>query len=188
MITNNVIGKYAFENLVSKMKSNYFSILIDESTDKSSVKHLAIIVRLMVKDTFSVKDEFGTLEKICNSTAQGVFEAILNFFNNNNIPYKKNLLGFASDEVNVLFESKNSVKTLLEQEVPGIFMMKCVCHSLALCASYAVEKLSNSVEDKVRDIYTYMKYGFKRQCEYKEFQVFVDTKPHKLLQICQTRW
>lgn len=59
---------------------------------------------------------------------------------------------------------------------------------MALYASYAAEKLPNTVEDMVRDIYTYMKYSFKRQSEYKEFQVFVDTKPHKLLQMCQTRW
>lgn len=33
-----------------------------------------------------------------------------------------------------------------------------------------------------------MKLSFKRQSEYKEFQSFVDAKPHKLLQVCQTRW
>jgi len=67
-------------------------------------------------------------------------------------------------------------------------MMKCVCHSLALCASHTAEKLPDTVEDMVKDICIYMKYSFKRQSQYKEFQIFVDTKPHKILQMCQTRW
>lgn len=33
-----------------------------------------------------------------------------------------------------------------------------------------------------------MKLSFKRQKEFKDFQIFINTKPHKLLQVCQTRW
>ncbi|KAI4461432.1 hat family dimerization domaincontaining protein-related [Holotrichia oblita] len=33
-----------------------------------------------------------------------------------------------------------------------------------------------------------MQYSFKRQTQYKEFQQFLDIKPHKLLQPSQTRW
>ncbi|KAL5237061.1 hypothetical protein ACI65C_004471 [Semiaphis heraclei] len=161
-LINNVIGKFSFENLISRMQNSYFSILIDESTDRSAIKHLAIVVRIMDKNQFL-------------------------FFNTNNIPYKDNLIGFASDGANVMFSCKHSVKTLLE-EVRGIFLVKCICHSIALCASYAAEKLPNTVEDLIRDIYTYMKLSYKRQSEYKEFQVFVDAKPHKLLQASQTRW
>lgn len=33
-----------------------------------------------------------------------------------------------------------------------------------------------------------MKNSYKRQNNFKEFQCFVEIKPHKLLQPCQTRW
>lgn len=104
------------------------------------------------------------------------------------MPYRDNLVGFAFDGANTMFGSKHSVKTLLEEDVPGIFVMKCICHSLALCASYASEKLPNNVEELVRNIYNYMKQSFKRLSKFKEFQVFIDCKPHKMLQPCQTRW
>lgn len=81
----------------------------------------------------------------------------------------------------------HSVKTLLE-DVPGIFAMKCICHSLALSASYAFEQLPNSVEELLRNVYNYMKQSFKRLSEFKDFQIFVDCKPNKLLHPCQTRW
>nr|CAI5861430.1 unnamed protein product [Callosobruchus analis] len=35
----------------------------------------------------------------------------------------------------------NSLKTLLVNDIPDLYTMKCICHSLALCASYASEKL-----------------------------------------------
>jgi len=133
-----------------------------------------------------VRDKFAYLEPISHATAKNIFDVIIKFFNINYIPYKDNLIGFASDGANAMFGCRHSVRTLLEEEVPGIFLMKCICHSMALCASYAAEKLPNIVEDLIRDIYVYMKLSFKRQSEYKEFQVFVDAKPHKLFQPCQT--
>jgi len=72
-----------------------------------------------------------------------------------------------------MFESKHSVKTLFEEDVPGIFVMKCIFHSLALCASYACEILPNSIEELVRNVENYMKQSFKKLSEFKDFQVFI---------------
>lgn len=143
-VVNQVIGKYEFENLISKIKTKYFSILIDESTDKSSIKHLAIIVRMIEKYAFVVKDEFCGLKEISVASANDVFKEIIDFFNVNSIPYEDNLIGFASDGAATMFGSRHSVKTLLENEIPELFVMKCVCHTLALCASYAHPCRENS--------------------------------------------
>ncbi|XP_008186645.1 E3 SUMO-protein ligase KIAA1586-like [Acyrthosiphon pisum] len=187
-LINNAVGSYGQEELVKIMNNQSFSILIDESTDKSSIKTLAIIVRLMDINKFIVRDKFFSLTEIANGTAQGIYDAIKNVFEKHTIPYKTNMVGFASDGANTMFGSHHSVKTLLQNDIPDLFVMKCICHSLALCASYASNKLPDSVENLVRDIYTYFKYSFKRQTEFKEFQVFVELKPHKLLQPSQTRW
>lgn len=187
-LINNAVGSYGQEELVKNMNNQSFSILIDESTDKSSIKTLAIIVRLMDLNKFIVRDEFFSLTEITNGTAQGIYDAITNVFEKHNIAYKTNMVGFASDGANTMFGSHHSVKTLLQNDIPNLFVMKCICHSLALCASYASNKLPDSVENLVRDVYTYFKYSFKRQTEFKEFQVFVELKPHKLLQPSQTRW
>lgn len=157
-IVKNVVGKYGFEIFVAKMKTQYFSIIIDESTDKSSVKHLAIIVRMVDNNQFVVKDEFACLQEISSATANGVFEAIMDIIKKNNIPYQKNLIGFASDGAASMFGINHSVKTLLENEVKGIFVMKCICHSLALCASYACEKIPNFVEDLVREVQSFVNF------------------------------
>lgn len=94
-IINNVIGKASFENLVSDLKVKKFSLVVDESTDISSEKHLAIVVRY--NNNFNIKDEFLGLILVKEATAQNLYNVIINFFTENNIPFKDNLVGFAAD-------------------------------------------------------------------------------------------
>ena len=66
--------------------------------------------------------------------------------------------------------------------------MKCLCHSANLCASHVCEKLPCAVEDLVRDIYSHFCHSAKWWAEYKTFQHFTDTEPHKILKPSQTHW
>jgi hypothetical protein len=55
-VINSILGDYSFLELVKKMQCNNFSILIDESTDHSSTKNLAIMLRLV--ENFVINDQF----------------------------------------------------------------------------------------------------------------------------------
>ena len=63
------------------------------------------------------------------------------------------MIGFAADTTNVMLGAHQSVAALLQQKIPDLFVMKCVCHSAHLCASYACEKLPRAIEDLVHDVY-----------------------------------
>lgn len=120
--------------------------------------------------------------------AEDIFEKIVEFFNDNNILYKENLIGFASDGASVMVGVRNSVMSRLKTEIPHIFLLKCICHSFHLCASSACSKLPKGVEDVTRDVYNYIANSPKRVQVLKEFQVFTQTKIHKILHPSQTRW
>lgn len=63
--------------------------------------------------------------------------------------------------------------------------------SCFLCILCTCKKLPIEVEELIREIYTYMKYSYKRQTYFEEFQYFVEdveVKPNKLLQPSQTKW
>lgn len=109
---------------------------------------------------------------LSDATSQNMYEVITNFFNQHKIPYKDNLIGFASDGANAMMGINSSLQKKLRGDVPNLFILKCVCHSLALCADYACKKLSDTVENMVRSIYTYFQQSFKRQKEYDSFQTF----------------
>ncbi|XP_018403791.1 PREDICTED: uncharacterized protein LOC108780510, partial [Cyphomyrmex costatus] len=185
-LIKDVSGQKAFEEIITKLKIHKFSLIVDESTDHNCVKHLAIIARF--SQNFEINDTFVTLLPIVDSSATALYNIIINFFNKFEIPFKENMIGFAADGANTMMGDHHSLKTMLTNDVPGLFVLKCTYHSLALCASYACMKLPRGPEDFVRDVHSYMKYSFKRMSEFKEFQKFVDTKPHKLLLPAQTRW
>lgn len=117
-----------------------------------------------------------------------MYEVITGFFNKHEISYKIHLIGFASDGANAMMGVKQSLKTMLKIDITNLFIFKCICHSMALCADYACKKLPNTVEEMVRSIYRYFQQSFKRQKEYELFQVFWSVKPHKLLQLSSTHW
>ena len=98
------------------------------------------------------------------------------------------MIGFAADGANAMTGSKNSVTTLLKLDCPNFIVLKCVCHSFALCASYACLKLPSKVETMVRDIYIYVANSPKRTSEFERIINLLDEKPKKLLHPCQTRW
>jgi len=159
---------------------------VDESTDKSKIKYLACIVRTSVD--FYVKDNFLCLLPIIDGSAISLHKEITEYFTLKNIPYKDNMIGFASDGANVMFGEKHSVCVLFSQEIPYLFKMKCICHSFHLCASYACEKLPRGVEDFARNVYNYIQNSPKRIGDYKIFQCFTSVEPHNLLHPAQTRW
>lgn len=86
------------------------------------------------------------------------------------IPYKKNMIGFASDGASVMMGAHNSLASRLKSDIPDLFVMKCICHSFHLCASYACATLPRAVEQLARDVYNYFMSSPKRLSELKEFQ------------------
>ncbi|KAK9736191.1 hypothetical protein QE152_g12694 [Popillia japonica] len=53
-VINNVIGDENFKNICENLRNKKFSIIIDESTDLSTQKHLCIVVRYMTEDSVKV--------------------------------------------------------------------------------------------------------------------------------------
>ncbi|XP_066981042.1 zinc finger protein 862-like [Macrobrachium rosenbergii] len=185
-VIKNVIGKSSRQDLINVMKENKFSLIIDESTDQSCIKHMCIVARVRVDN--KVMDAFFGLVPIDDATAQSLYNHVVKAMTDVGIPYKENLIGLAADGANVMMGKHNSLSSRLKEDILTLLILKCVCHSFHLCASYACLTLPRSVEGLARDVYNYLSSSPKRTSELKEFQIFVDIKPHKLLHPSQTRW
>lgn len=185
-IIKNVLGAYSFEKTVKLLQLNHFSLIVDESTDRGTIKSLAMVARVFDKN--GVNDIFLGLLSVPDGTAEGLYNSIKHFFATFSIEYKKNMIGFASDGASTMMGIHNSLSTKLKADIPDLFLMKCVCHTFSLCANYACSKILDAVEQLCRELHTYLQYSFKRQTEFCEFQEFVKVKPHKILQLSQTRW
>ncbi|KAL3199891.1 hypothetical protein MRX96_043720 [Rhipicephalus microplus] len=134
-----------------------------------------------------VVDAFLDLVPVSDGTAQSLFSSLKAVFTSTEIPYERNLIGFAADGANVMMGAHHSVASMLQAQIPGIFILKCICHSSHLCASYACKALPRGVEDLARDVYNYF-LSPKQTSAYQEVQRLAEVKPHKLLHPSQTRW
>nr|CAI5822409.1 unnamed protein product [Callosobruchus analis] len=183
-----MLKNYAESSVVEKLRNQFFSIIIDETTDISSKKCLAILVRFLDASKDKIKDTLLALVEVENCTAGGLTQAIVDLLEKFEIN-KNNVIGFAADNASVMMGQFGGVQAKLKELVnPDIFVLGCICHSLHLCASEACKKIPSEAEEFVQDIYNYICRSPKRLKVYEEFQAFIDLKPHKLLTLSQTRW
>ena len=181
------LGLYFSKELVQILRDTYFSIILDETTDVSTQKQLGICVMYFEEPTVQPVKRFLDMVEVETVTAVGLYNAIKSSFEEKNVPIK-NITGFSLDTTNVMFGEYQSVVSLLKKDVSYVLAVKCSCHMIHLCASYACLKKSTTLEDLCRNIYSYFSRSSLRQHEFHEFQKFVETKLHKVLGIGQTRW
>ena len=88
----------------------------------------------------------------------------------------------------VMIGCNNSFMTYLKAEVSELVTMNCICHSSALIASKACEKLPSSCESLIRGIASYISGSAKRCAILGEFQDFLNVERKKILKLSSTRW
>ena len=187
----NALGNFVAGKLHCKLQNNKFSIIIDETTDCSTNKACAILVKFYDtverKMTTTLLDLINIYDRYGSASGEALFNAIMSCLNTYSIPLS-NFIGFAADGASNIMGSVNSVTSRLKNASPGIIVFKCVAHSIHLCSSEAAKTLPRACEDLVRNIYSFFAHSAKRKFEFKEYQLFCNVKPHKILHPSATRW
>ncbi|CAH0551089.1 unnamed protein product [Brassicogethes aeneus] len=177
------------EQLFSKIRKpgNFFSFIVDETTDRGSIKQCCLVIIYFCYNDTKVVTEFFDLFELGSGKAADIYAAVKNSIISKNIPFD-NLIGFSADTCNVMFGEYNSVYLLLKKDLPHSVSIKCSCHSIHLASSYACRKLPRSVEDLLRNIGSHFGRSFSRQEKFREFQLFFKVAVHKILSPAITRW
>lgn len=174
-IVTNVIGKTHKTDLQKQLTKYKFSCLVDESTDIASSKTICIVVRFFNEEKLKLTTVLWDLlpvfspDQECNFEATGehIFNIIIKSFEDCGVP-TENICGFGSDGCNVMMGEFNSVASRFRKKCPGIYIVKCICHSLHICASNACKELPRSCEDLARNVYAFFKVSkiIKLTCRY----------------------
>jgi len=188
-IIKNVIAKRETEKLVSILQNHKFSILIDESTDISDTKVMCVLARYVSPLDKKVKTQLLELIALdaTNCSAIKIFESFKKLLEDKKISIT-NIIGMASDNASVMIGSHNSFASHLKSQVSGLILLKCNCHSSAIVASKACEKLPETCENLIRSISTYISGSAKRSVILCEFQDFFAGERNKILKLSNTRW
>lgn len=186
-IIRQVLGFNVIKESIEDLRSRKFSLIIDETTDRTCKNQLAILVTYFNPDSFQMENDLIDIVQLDDGKADTIYQAILKCFNDKDIPMT-NIIGFCADTCNVMFGKYHSVSQLLVQNHPWIIPVKCSCHMIHLCASHASLQLPKSLEDLCRNISTYFHVSPLRSKEFHKFQEFFDIPEHQFLKPGQTRW
>ena len=182
MMRQGLAGYYK-DILIRKLRTTAFSVIIDETTDISTTKQLAICV-IFCSEDLKLEVDLVACE---DESAKGIYETVKLSLQSLEVPMT-NLIGFCADTTNMMMGNTNSVSSMFKRDFPWIVIVKCTCHLSHLCASYACKKLPKSLEDLCRTVYSHFSMSAKRGRALKEFQDYCNLKPHKILSPGQTRW
>lgn len=98
----------------------------------------------------TINDKFLALLELVQVNAEAIYQAITTFLETSSIPIN-NLIGLATDGASTMAGEINGLKSKLKRDT-NFFYMKCTCHSLHLCSSYACKKLPLDIENLCRKI------------------------------------
>lgn len=196
-IIKNVFAPIEKDILTKKLNNTKFSVMIDESTDIACTSTMCIVVRFFDTNIDKISTQFWDLLPIYNNdnpdqvnagaTAENIFSNVINSFKKNSVNIE-NIIGFGSDGCSTMMGQNNSVSSRMKEMFPGVFIMRCICHSLHLCCSVACKSLPRRLEDFARNVFNFFSHSSKRQSQFIEFQQFLNIDVHKILYPFQTRW
>ena len=182
------IAHHERQDIISICKSKKFSILIDESTDVSTSQMLAIVVRYLDVEKCAVVDSLLDLIEVDDGSGLGIFNAVKKLLTTTHDIPLNNIIGFAADNCATMMGSDNGFQAHMRKEIPHVFVRGCVCHSFALCANAASNRLPSWLEAFIKNVCFYFSRSSKRNHQFQLIQEVVQVEQHKVLKLCETRW
>ena len=186
-VIRQVLGFQFLREGCLKLQERKFSLIIDETTDRSTQSQLALLGTYFDDEEYKMNIILIDMIEIPDGRAITITDCLVRSLQERHIPFE-NVLGFSADTCNVMFGVNHSVSTLLKERFPWIQTVKCSCHSIHFCASHTGKMLPKSLEDLCRNIYSHFNASSQRTDALREFQEFFEADQHKILQASQTRW
>ena len=121
-----------------------------------------MVVLYFDSNKHDVQDSLLDTVAVEDGTAKELYQAVKFLLEKRDISFD-NIVGFGSDNCSSMMGEKSGLKKLLEDDVPSIFVMGCICHSMALCANYAVNVLPSYLKAFLKDVTLYFSKNSKRK-------------------------
>lgn len=186
------IYPYFKEGISNDIQDNYFSLILDESTDISVTKLLGVIIRYFSNMSNSFVSRYLTLIELQSGTADGILQGIENAIRDFNLDFKK-LCGIGVDNASVMTGVNNGVFMKLKQKynLSNLQLIRCICHSLQLAVCSASEEtIPRNIDFLIKETYNWFSHSSLRQQIYRDIYATLnnDKVPLKIPQVSNTRW
>ncbi len=181
------------EEIVKDLEGKKFSVLIDESTDISSEKHLCVCIRYFSFQQKKIIDEYLGIIPVISTTGEDLFKALKEKLESNHLDLK-NIVGYGSDGASNVIGAHNSVWSRVKNASNNCVLMRCICHSLDLVVQNAFESMPSSIGFLLADIPTFFSKSSLRREEFLNLFKVMDPNeerkgtPTPFQKFSATRW
>lgn len=181
------------QELANTLKSTYFSICLDESTDVSKDKVLAVLVRYVDMTTNEISTRMWDLVSVflagmdADSGAQRIFECVVDSFAKYEVIIEKILVGSCTDGAMTMIGDISGLKQRLKALVPHLIWIICPAHKTQLCASHSLTFLPDEIIELINKFHT-MLNSANRQRNFRNLQQKLKVPLHKIPMWIKLRW
>lgn len=190
-IINNVLAPHFKNELKNDIGDEFYSIIIDESTDITVLKYLGIVIKYYSKTNKKIVSTFLHLAQLTTCNADALVDAILNTLKEYGLDEQK-MIGLGTDNASVLVGVNNGVYVKLKRSIPHLVLMRCVNHSLQLALSHAsVNSFPLSIDYIISHTYNWFAHSSVRQAKYDHTYSLLNEGNENHLQFVRksdTRW
>ncbi|VDI74940.1 Hypothetical predicted protein [Mytilus galloprovincialis] len=162
-------------------------IMIDESTDLATQKHL--ILYLSYLKAGELKISYTKLLNLSSGTAVSITAHIIAYLKSFGVDLSK-IFGMGSDGASVMIGKHGGVSQLLKDTSPHLVEVHCVAHRLALACVDTAKEIPDIqfLESIVSTVYSYYKHSPTNLAELRSWQLIIDDPLFNPLDIHKVRW
>ncbi|MCO5578402.1 hypothetical protein L7F22_032243 [Adiantum nelumboides] len=197
--TNFMAGKEFLQAIADYVEANqrqellaspFFTIMVDETTDRALEKHLIVYVSFLSKGGLGAcKTEFLRLVIVADGCAQTKYNALVQMFDGMGLNIKR-LVGIATDGDSSMLGIRDGLVAKLSRDVPNLISVHCVAHREALavldaCKSMPCLMYINKIANKV---YSWISASSVRHTEFQNLLEEMNIQVLEVLQIHDVRW
>ena len=112
---------YSDKMLENLKKSGPFSVMMDESNDKTD-KSCIILIRILDHDVGDVRTRFLDMPVVNIGTARNLFDALKSSLSEKGLDFEK-CIAFMSDTTNVMKGVQSGVQKMIKTECPKVMLV-----------------------------------------------------------------
>ncbi|MCO5591377.1 hypothetical protein L7F22_045360 [Adiantum nelumboides] len=185
------ISEYVHAMQMKEVKQGpFYSLMIDESTDRSVEKHMIVYISFLSGAGLGVcKTQFARLVIVADGTAQTKYDALKKVLAEIGLDVH-HMVGIATDGDSSMLGCHDGLVAKLRREVPHLISTHCIAHREALaildatkcfpCLSY-IDKIANKV-------YSWIHSSSLRHSGFQHLLKEMNVHVLEVLQIHDIRW
>ncbi|XP_060869649.1 zinc finger MYM-type protein 1-like [Metopolophium dirhodum] len=172
----NLFGDLIQSKILERVsKTNFYTILADETTDISQIEQFSLCIRYVDEQVFSIREDFLTFVPVYDISGEGLANTIKETLKKIGFDLNK-MRGQGYDGAAAMRGRFRGVQAIIKDMYPKVLYTHCVSHSLNLCLSDATKS------QDIRNAFGVIILKNKIK------EIKPNSQSTKLKSLCETRW